>query len=98
MEHQVTTLDFILSIGTGLLCGYTFTRILKIRSSATSLFIMTLLAVCSTWLGESCRILSIDGVFAIFCSPFLQSMFFASALWLVFQLNKTTHTTAHQSH
>ncbi len=98
MDQQVNTLDLVLSIGVGLLCGYALTKILKIRPSATSLFIMTLLAVCSTWLGPNCCILNIEGVFAIVCSAFLQSMFFAGAIVLALQLNKHTHTTAQHTH
>ncbi|MGB5105642.1 MAG: hypothetical protein WBP29_08550 [Candidatus Zixiibacteriota bacterium] len=98
MSEQLSTANLLSSFGIGLLCGYVVTKLFKLRANATSLFVATLLAVCSTWLGKTCSILNIDGVLSIGCSPFLQALFFAIALMLALKLSKTSRPTRQQAH
>lgn len=98
MEEQTKLIDLLLSVAAGGLCGYVLIWIFKLRATATTLFVLTLLAICSTWLGTNCRILSIAGVMTILCNLFLQSAFFAAALILALRLSKSAHTTAQRTH
>lgn len=98
MEEHFGSIDMLLSFGIGGLCGYALTKIFRLRASATSLFVLTLLAICSTWLGKDCRILSIEGVVTIACNLFLQAVFFAAALVLALRLAKSSHAPAQNQH
>ena len=88
MSEQLSTVNVLLSIGTGLLVGYLITKLFKLRASATSLFVATMLAVCSTWIGVNCSILTFRGEIVIACSPFLQSLFFAVAFMLAINITR----------
>lgn len=96
MTDHFSLLDFLLSISLGLVCGCVATCVLKLRASATTLFILTMLAVCSTWIGINTDIFRISDACRIHCNFFLQALFFAAALHLVVrQLRKTRATPRH---
>lgn len=80
MTEQFSLIDFLLSIGLGLVCGCVATCVLQLRFSATVLFVLTMLAVCSTWIGTNTDIIRISAACRIQCNFFLQALFFAAAM------------------
>jgi hypothetical protein len=98
MTEHFSLLDFCLSIGLGLVCGCVATCVLKLRASATTLFILTMLAVCSTWIGINTDIFRISDDCRIHCNFFLQALFFAAALHLAVRQARKLHGTTSGMH
>jgi hypothetical protein len=98
MTEQFSLLDFSLSIGLGLVCGCVATCVLKLRASSTTLFVLTMLAVCSTWIGINTDILRITDACRIHCNFFLQALFFAAALHLAVRQARKLHSTTNAIH
>lgn len=98
MTQQLSMLDLLLSISFGLVCGCVLTCVFKLRASATTLFVLTMLAVCSTWIGINTNLIRIEDAICIHCNFFLQSLFFAAAALLAFRLWRRSRDTAQQAH
>ncbi len=97
MTQQLSLLDFIFSIGLGLACGCVLTCVFKLKASATTLFVLTLLAVCSTWIGINTDLIKVKDVICIHCNFFLQALFFAAAMLLAVRHLRRTRGANHQS-